>query len=144
MIEIYLSSLSDTHLGLDLEDMQKVEMIAKEVLKHIDTDAIECMASVSVAPIGQRYPFKKIEKQNKKLVIVNDKNFSFLYHDNEEFLKEVFEEVVFIDSTKDEKIPQDADVIYIVGGYVERDVAFARVQNSHQFRDSLKNMPIQK
>ncbi|MBN2782773.1 MAG: cobyrinate a,c-diamide synthase [Campylobacterales bacterium] len=136
-IEKNLPSLSDTHLGLDLEDMEQIEKIAKEVLKHIDLDAIECLASQSNTPIAEEYPFERLEREDKKLAIVNDKNFSFLYHDNAEFLKEIFREVVFVDSTKDEEIPADADVVYMVGGYVESEAAYERVKNSKRFKTSL-------
>ncbi len=136
-IEKNLPSLSDTHLGLDLEDMQKVETIAKEVLKHIDLNNLDTLASQFKIQKIQEYPFEKLEKQNKKIAIVNDKNFSFLYHDNSEFLKEIFEEVVNVDATKDEEIPVDADTVYIVGGYVESERAYERIKNSNRFKTSL-------
>ncbi len=136
-IEKNIPSLSDTHLGLDLQDMGKIDEISCEVLKHIDTQKIIDLASEFQMPEVQDYPFEKIERQNKKLAIVNDENFSFLYHDNKEFLKEIFEDVVFVDSTKDEIIPKDADIVYIVGGYVESDKNYAKVKDSKHFRDSL-------
>lgn len=136
-IEKNIPSLSDTHLGLDLNDMGKIDEISKEVLKHIDTAKVLEIASCFKMPDVKDYPFEKLDKQNKKIAIVNDENFSFLYHDNKEFLKEIFEDVVFIDSTKDEEIPKDTDIVYIVGGYVENDKNYDKVKNSKRFKESL-------
>ncbi|WP_373071717.1 cobyrinate a,c-diamide synthase [Sulfurimonas sp.] len=136
-IEKNIPSLSDTHLGLDLKDMEKIDEISKEVLKHIDTAKVLEIASEFSMPKAQDYPFEKLEKQNKKIAIVNDENFSFLYHDNKEFLKESFEDVLIIDSTKDEEIPSDTDIVYIVGGYVEDEKNYDKVKDSKRFRDSL-------
>jgi len=134
-----LESLSETHLGLDLQDTSKIESISKDVLKNIDIELLTKVASNSKKETIQEYPFEKIEPINKKIAIVNDKNFSFLYHDNSEFLQEIFQKVVFVDSTKDERIPSDCDVVYIVGGYVESDSNYANIKDSTQFRESLIN-----
>ena len=131
-----MESLSDTHLGLDLNDLGKIEKISIDVLEHIDLKKLEKLSKVKkVKEI--KYPFKKIEKQKKKLALVYDENFSFLYYDNLLFLKEIFKEVVIIDSTKDEIIPDDADVVYICGGYVETETSYDKVKNSHKFKSTL-------
>ena len=132
-----IPSLSDTHLGLDLKAMQNVQQIAKEVLKHIDTQRLNELASNVTMPKTKPYPFDTMPKQNKKLVIVNDENFSFLYHDNKIFLEEVFSEVVYIKSTKDEPIPLDADIVYIVGGYVETAHHYKKIKHAMNFKNSL-------
>ena len=138
-IQKKLPALSDTHLGLDLKDLSKIEQISKEVLEHIDLEKL-CRVRLPSHRQNQTpspYPFPPIKKRDQKLAIVNDKNFSFLYHDNLNFLKEVFSEVVMVDSTKDEEIPSDCDRVYICGGYVETDEAYERVKNSNNFRNSL-------
>jgi cobyrinic acid a,c-diamide synthase len=85
----------------------------------------------------EKYPFKSIIKKNEKCVIVYDKNFSFLYYDNLEYLKEVYCEVILVDSTKDEEIPKDIAKVFIVGGYVETQESYERVKNSNKFKNSL-------
>jgi len=131
-----LESLGETHLGLDLKDLEKIEKISQDVLEHIDIKKLEKIAKISKKS-KINYPFEKIPKQNKKLAIVHDINFSFLYHDNLVFLKEIFNEVIIVDSTKDEPIPDDADIVYICGGYIETNEAYKRVENSHNFKSSL-------
>ncbi|MEA3354749.1 MAG: cobyrinate a,c-diamide synthase [Campylobacterota bacterium] len=134
-----IESLSDTHLGLDLDDLSKIETISKDVLEHIDLTLLESLAKRETNIKSKSYPFEAVEKQKKHLAIVNDGNFSFLYHDNLQFLKSIFEKVTVVDSIKDEAIPEAADIVYIPGGYVESDKAYSRIKSSKKFRDSLIN-----
>lgn len=60
-----------------------------------------------------------------------------MYHDNLEFLKESFRKVTIVNAIKDEKIPTDADVVFIVGGYIETKEAYERIENSYEFKNSL-------
>ena len=138
-IQKKLPALSDTHLGLDLKDLSKIEQISKEVLEHIDLEKLRRvrLPSHRQNQTPSPYPFPKIEKRDQKLAIVNDENFSFLYHDNLNFLKELFKEVVMVDSTKDELIPNDCDMVYLCGGYVETEEAYERHKNSENFKNSL-------
>jgi cobyrinic acid a,c-diamide synthase len=132
-----LPSLKSTHLGLDLEDLEKIEAISKEVLENIDIKRLEETFRVEKRKNLVEYPFPKIEKIDKKITIVNDKNFSFLYYDNLKFLQEHFREVEIIDSTKDEIVSANSDIVYICGGYIETDLAYSRVENSSNFKNSL-------
>ena len=143
-----LKTLKNTHLGLDLVEANKeiLEDLSKEVLEHIDLEALKkvsfyetnCEANYN-DKIKQTniYPFSVLKKTNKKVSIVKDKNFSFIYHDNIEFLKEIFQKVEFIDSCKNEQISEDSDLVYICGGYVETKEAYARLQNAPNFKASL-------
>ncbi|MCK5293136.1 MAG: cobyrinate a,c-diamide synthase [Arcobacteraceae bacterium] len=133
-----LDSLKDTHLGLDLNSIEKLESISKEVLKNIDISALENLAISSTSKETKNiYPFDKLEKSNKKIAIVSDKNFSFLYHDNIQFLKEIFSEVVVVNSVDDDIIEDDVDMVYIVGGYVETTQHYNNIKDSINFRNSL-------
>ena len=132
-----LSSLQDTHLGLDLDDLSQIRHISQEVLEHIELKKLYKVYLPLSKRRYQRYPFKKRKKLNQKLAIINDKNFSFLYYDNLCYLKEIYKEVVIIDSTKDEVIPSDCDGVYICGGYVETQKAYENIKNSTNFKNSL-------
>lgn len=133
-----LPTLKNTHLGLDLVNANKeyLENISKEVLENIDLEKLEKIASFEANSIDT-YPFEKFTQVNKKISIVKDSNFSFIYHDNIEVLKELFKEVEFVDSTKDEKISKDSHLVYIPGGYVETNKAYKKIKNSKVFRNSL-------
>jgi len=133
-----IQSLSDTHLGLELDDVSKIKQISQEVLEHIDIKALESISTIKKKQ-NKSYPFEVLEKQNKHLAIVNDENFSFLYYDNLEFLKSIFKKVSMISLIKDEVIPSDVDVVYICGGYVESDKAYNKIKNNKNFKNSLIN-----
>ena len=137
-IENRLNTLDSTHLGLDLKDneFEKLEHISKEVLKHIDLEKLEKIAEFTASKT-EDYPFEKIEKYNKHITLVNDENFSFLYHDNLEFLKESFEKVTIVNAINNEIIPSDADIVFIVGGYIETSNAYEKIRNSFDFKNSL-------
>ncbi len=131
--------LKNTHLGLDLENINKIEKISREVLKNINLSLLKAFAKREKKLKIDKYPFEKIEKQDKHLTIVNDKNFSFLYYDNLQFLKEIFKKVTIVNSIRDEPIPKKSDIVYICGGYVESREAYNRIKNSNNFRKSLIN-----
>ncbi|MGD9623345.1 MAG: cobyrinate a,c-diamide synthase [Arcobacter sp.] len=137
-IENRLDTLDSTHLGLDLKDneFEKLEHISKEVLKHIDLEKLEKIAEFTASKT-EDYPFEKIEKYNKHITLVNDENFSFLYHDNLEFLKESFEKVTIVNAINNEIIPSDTDIVFIVGGYIETSKAYEKIENSNDFKNSL-------
>ena len=69
-IEKNLLSLKDTHLGLDLNDMNKLQEISKEVLKNIDLDGLEEIATINNEVKSENYPFEKLEKQNKTIAFI--------------------------------------------------------------------------
>ncbi|SFV69746.1 Cobyrinic acid A,C-diamide synthase [hydrothermal vent metagenome] len=134
-----LKTLSSTHLGLDLKELdeQTIEEVTKDVLEYLDIQLIESVMDLKSEKKSEVYPFKHIIKKDEVCVLVKDKNFSFVYHDNLEYLRELYQEVILIDSTKDESIPINADIVIIPGGYVETQDAYARVKDSSNFRDSL-------
>ncbi|MEA3554632.1 MAG: cobyrinate a,c-diamide synthase [Campylobacterota bacterium] len=136
-IQKNLNCLKETHLGLDLDDMDKIKDISIEVLKHIDLDLLKTLKTKKNKIKVKNYPFEKIKQINKTLAIVSDENFSFLYYDNLLFLKEVFENVVIVDSTKNQKIPKFVDTVYICGGYVETTKTYEKIKSSSKFKKSL-------
>lgn len=136
-IEKDLPILQDTHLGLDLASLDDIENISKEVLRYIDIEQLDKISNTKdIKKID--YPFERLGKNDKTIAIVTDKNFSFLYYDNYIFLKEIFKSVILIDSTKDEEIPQDTDMVYIVGGYVETTQHYDNIKDSNNFKKSLQ------
>lgn len=133
-----LPLLSSTHLGLNLKELESetLETVVQNVLEHISLDVLESVMDVDVTNV-EAYPFEEIEKKDALCVLVKDKNFSFVYHDNLMYLQEKYTKVQLIDSTKDEKIPKEADIVIIPGGYVETQESHNRVKNSCIFKNSL-------
>lgn len=78
-------------MGLDLEGLYEpfLESLCAEVLENIDLDALLRVAACEPKNVsGIR--FCPLQTKDKRLAVVSDENFSFLYEDNIEFLKEVF------------------------------------------------------
>ncbi|MBD3799456.1 MAG: cobyrinate a,c-diamide synthase [Epsilonproteobacteria bacterium] len=131
-----LEVLHDTHLGLDLHEMDKLETLSKAVLEHIEIESLIALGRCE-AQENTSYPFRVLSKSGQKIAVVSDENFSFLYHDNLRFLQEVFADVVIVRPSCDEVIPEECDSIYICGGYVETPKAYASIQKAHKFKASL-------
>ncbi len=130
-----IQSLQNTHLGLDLNDLKKIEKISQDILQYIDIKLLETL-KINI-DYNIPYPFDYIEKKDKHLAIVYDQNFSFLYYDNLKLFQEIYSKVTIVDSTKDHIIPNDANYVYICGGYIETTLSYNRVKNSINFRNSL-------
>lgn len=135
-----LCSLKDTHLGLDLCNAKPeiLEDISNEVLENIDLEELESISNYKKNAL-YNYPFEKLDKVDKKITIIKDENFSFIYHDNIEVLKEIFREIQIINSCKNETIDEDSDVVFLPGGYVETNISYERIKNSKKFKQSLIN-----
>lgn len=131
-----LLTLKDTHLGLDLDDMNKLEAISKEVLTHIDIETIKAIGYCE-PKINTDYPFKPLVKINQAVAVVSDENFSFLYHDNLLFLQEMYTRVHIVRPCYDEVVPEDCNSVYICGGYVETEKAYTSIKKANNFRNSL-------
>ena len=144
-IQKSLKSLASTHLGLDLQELDGdvLENVAEEVLENIDIKSLESIMDVQVIT-QEEYPFEPPVQKDALCIVVKDKNFSFLYYDNLQYLKELYKDVVLIKSTEDEKIPDNAELVIIPGGYIETDASFQRVKNSHKFKSSLKLHSLEK
>lgn len=118
-------SLSSRHLGLveayEVQNLkEKIEVLKKEFQKTIDIKAI-----YETAEINPSYKLKNIfsdfkdRYKNIKIGIAKDNAFSFYYNDNIEFLENLGAEIKYFSPLKDEKIPDDADMLYFGGGYPE-------------------------
>ena len=118
-------SLSSRHLGLveayEVYDLkEKIEVLKNEFQKTIDLKAI-----YETAEINLSYKLKNIfsdfkdRYKNIKIGIAKDNAFSFYYNDNIEFLENLGAEIKYFSPLKDEKIPDDVDMLYFGGGYPE-------------------------
>lgn len=118
-------SLSSRHLGLveayEVYDLkEKIEVLKNEFQKTIDLKAI-----YETAEINPCYELKNIfsdfkdRYKNIKIGIAKDSAFSFYYNDNIEFLENLGAEIKYFSPLRDEKIPDDVDMLYFGGGYPE-------------------------
>ncbi len=133
-----LKSLTSTHLGLNLKEIEEDSLseITNDVLQNIDLKTLDSIMDINIKHIDH-YPFQKIIQKDKVCVLIKDKNFSFVYHDNLKYLRELYKEVIIIDSTKNEIIPDKADIVIIPGGYIETTEAYEKIKKSVLFKNSL-------
>ena len=136
-------SLSSRHLGLveayEVENLkEKIEVLKKEFQKTIDIKAI-----YETAEINLSYKLKNIfsdfkdRYKNIKIGIAKDNAFSFYYNDNIEFLENMGAEIKYFSPLKDEKIPDDVDMLYFGGGYPENYAA--ELENNISMINSIRD-----
>ena len=136
-------SLSSRHLGLveayEVQDLkEKIEVLKKEFQKTIDIKAI-----YETVEINPHYKLKNIFSDFKdkyksiKIGIAKDNAFSFYYNDNIEFLENMGAEIKYFSPLKDEKIPDDVDMLYFGGGYPENYAA--ELENNISMINSIRD-----
>ena len=136
-------SLSSRHLGLveayEVQDLkEKIEVLKKEFQKTIDIKAI-----YETVEINPHYKLKNIfsdfkdKYKNIKIGIAKDNAFSFYYNDNIEFLENLGAEIKYFSPLKDEKIPDDVDMLYFGGGYPENYAA--ELENNISMINSIRD-----
>ena len=136
-------SLSSKHLGLveayEVQDLkEKIEVLKKEFQKTIDIKAI-----YETVEINPHYKLKNIfsdfkdRYKNIKIGIAKDNAFSFYYNDNIEFLENLGAEIKYFSPLKDEKIPDNVDMLYFGGGYPENYAA--ELENNISMINSIRD-----
>ena len=136
-------SLSSRHLGLveayEVQDLkEKIEILKNEFQKTIDIKAI-----YETVEINPHYKLKNIFSDFKdkyksiKIGIAKDNAFSFYYNDNIEFLENLGAEIKYFSPLKDEKIPDDVDMLYFGGGYPENYAA--ELENNISMINSIRD-----
>lgn len=118
-------SLSSRHLGLveayEVYDLkEKIEVLKNEFQKTIDLKAIYETAEINpCCELKNIFSDFKDRYKNIKIGIAKDSAFSFYYNDNIEFLENLGAEIKYFSPLRDEKIPDDVDMLYFGGGYPE-------------------------
>lgn len=117
------------HLGLTTAEEdpiteENIQKLADTVLKHVDVGQI-----VGSSEFGVRGNYSSKSLKNPSLVtrhssppviaVAYDRAFCFYYEDNLDLLKEAGAEIVMFSPVADKAIPEQADAIYIGGGYPE-------------------------
>lgn len=136
-------SLSSRHLGLveayEVQDLkEKIEVLKKEFQKTIDIKAIYETAEINpCCELKNIFSDFKDRYKNIKIGIAKDNAFSFYYNDNIEFLENLGAEIKYFSPLKDEKIPDDVDMLYFGGGYPENYAA--ELENNISMINSIRD-----
>lgn len=136
-------SLSSRHLGLveayEVYDLkEKIEVLKNEFQKTIDLKAIYETAEINpCCELKNTFSDFKDRYKNVKIGIAKDSAFSFYYNDNIEFLENLGAEIKYFSPLKDEKIPDDVDMLYFGGGYPENYAA--ELENNISMINSIRD-----
>jgi len=113
------------HLGLTVAEESplsqgSIDKLAESVLDHVDVDRImriaECGIGVLEIPRSER---KQHKGKSFNLAVAYDKAFCFYYEDNLDLLRDSGANIIKFSPLIDSGIPDDADAVYIGGGYPE-------------------------
>ena len=124
-------SVESRHLGLkqafELKSSKELEE-KKQLFKEIAEKCLDLKRIYEIAegfePEGEMDNFEPIKDlknkyKGKRVGIAKDGAFSFYYESNLELMKFSGVEIVEFSPVKDEKIPENLDMIYLGGGYPE-------------------------
>ncbi len=114
------------HLGLTVAEeapisSEAIDRLADAVLRHIDMERIIQSTELRTSSTDNP-PIPPLDKGGQggvKIAVAYDKAFCFYYEDNFDLLRETGAEIVCFSPLSDSKIPDDADALYIGGGYPE-------------------------
>ncbi len=137
--------LQERHLGLIPSNEEhkadtKIERIAKGIAEQVDIPRLQSIAGAAESPA-----YNKIESQHKRseklrIGIAKDAAFGFYYPDDFTALQHQGAELVFIDTLKDQQLPQ-VDALFIGGGFPEMHMQTLsdNVSLRHQINQAIKN-----
>lgn len=112
-------AIGSRHLGLiqssEIEMLnEKINYCADLMEKYIDLDSLLLQFKSCMIFKDEFH----VKNKGLKIAVAKDKAFSFYYKENIELLEEIGE-VIYFSPLKDEKLPEDIDLLYIGGGYPE-------------------------
>jgi len=122
-------TLASRHLGLitpyELDGMKEsLEQLGIEIQKHVDMEGLLQLAATAPdieddipESLSRFIPSNVGDGIN--VAVAFDKAFCFYYKENLELLKEVGCNLIYFSPMEDKKIPENADVVLLGGGYPE-------------------------
>lgn len=131
----------ERHMGLlpyqEHYDRDEAISFAEEIVgKYIDVDKLVHISKNAI-PLNSEIneSSNKYSVNEVKIGVIRDSAFQFYYPENLEELQKNGAELIFIDSTKDNSLP-DIDGLYIGGGFPETNAI--RLAENKAFRDSVR------
>jgi cobyrinic acid a,c-diamide synthase len=119
--------IPERHLGL-IPSIERGELqpffehLGNQVLETIDVDYLFELAEASSLKLTDS-KIKRREKQDVRIAIARDAAFNFYYQENLELLEAAGADLVEFSPLKGEVLPDDADGLYIGGGFPEEFAA---------------------
>jgi cobyrinic acid a,c-diamide synthase len=144
MKELYSPS---RHLGLDISETERINQLAEKVAEIIQNS--QFTIHNSQLPLRSRFQlappsaffnpqsslFTPAPAKAGRIFIARDAAFNFLYRQTIDYLRERGE-IHFFSPLANETVPQDADLIFLPGGYPE--FFLPQLSESHATMESLR------
>ena len=114
------SSLPERHLGLVLPGEQpQIDAYLDALADALELDEAAWETLPRIAPDAQEAPPIAPALAGKTIAIARDAAFAFLYPANLDTLRSLGARLVYFSPLADDALPQDADAVYLPGGYPE-------------------------
>lgn len=137
--ELFLES---RHLGLvtpeEIEGFkEKINTLADLLEKTVDINGLLALAT-NVTEIEYTDIWGQIDRlpRTVKVAVTKDNAFCFLYRDNLDFLEKAGCEIVYFSPLKDNKLPEQMDLLLLCGGYPE--LYAKELSENKTMRDSIQ------
>lgn len=117
-------SIPHRHLGLHTAEDNplsgdSVEGLSKAVLESIDIDRILKAAEIGAGTVTPAPKICSAQESPLTLAVAHDRAFCFYYEDNLDMLKDAGFGIKYFSPMSDKTLPEDADAVYLGGGYPE-------------------------
>lgn len=129
MKELYAPS---RHLGLDISETEKISQLAEKVAEIINNEQL--IINNEQLTINSS-KLSTINSKKSQIYIARDAAFNFLYRQTIDYLCERGR-VHFFSPLANETVPQDADLVFLPGGYPE--FFLPQLSESHATMESLR------
>lgn len=133
--------IPERHLGL-IPSLERGELdgffeqLSSLVSETIDIDRLLEISVANLLNVANDSLFNEQKEPIVKIAVAKDAAFNFYYPENLEMLKSKGAEITYFSPLANEEVPQDADGLYIGGGFPEE---FAdTLANNEQVKDSVK------
>jgi cobyrinic acid a,c-diamide synthase len=130
--------LPERHLGLVLPgEVDGIDAILDELADqlHLDTAAWQAIAPRLPEQLASSEPVPKL-LAGQTVAIARDAAFCFIYPANLDVLRHLGAEVRFFSPLADEPVPEDADALWLPGGYPE--LHLEALSKAARWRDSVR------
>lgn len=129
--------LPSRHLGLVLSDeipdlLSRIRILADKAESTVDLDRLLSVAGGGsfVRTHAEKISGRLSGEKRPVIAVARDEAFSFIYEENLELLKKLGADIFFFSPLHDKEIPEEADALYLPGGYPELYAGNLSVQKS--------------
>ena len=129
--------LPERHLGLVVPgEVEELDRILDALADSIDFDEAAWDALPAVTPASAAAAPVEPLLAERTIAIAHDPAFVFVYPANIDLLEQLGARITYFAPLSDEAVPDDADAVYLPGGYPE--LHGARLQAARRWRDSIR------